>query len=377
MNQGVKGSEKGVRRSERTIVSSCTFVPSFPFTSFRFLSLLLIFIFHFSFFTCTQAQIAGLNTLVGLDIANTARTAGLGMDYLAFYGDDLTVGIDNPSLLRSNMAGTGVLSLVPMFAGGSMGSLTYAHEFERIGTVAFDFHFVNYGRFQGYDEEDIYQGDFSAGDYALAVGWGMWIDSHYSVGVNFKPVLSQYEQYTAFAVAFDVAGSYVSDSRRMVATLMARNIGAQIATFDQTVEQLPFELSAELSYKLQNAPFRLYFAATELQRWNLRYDDPLHPTTTTDPFTGEVTREGWLSGTLDNLMRHTLFGVELSLGKTLSARMGYSYRQNAEMRGFDAISLSGFSFGIGLHTKKFDIGYSRRDYHMVQALNYLTLSYRF
>ena len=343
-------------------------------------SLFLIFHFSFpgfSFLLSANAQVAGLNTLTGFDLTSTSRTAGLGMDYLAFYGDDLTVGIDNPSLLRSTMAGTGVLSFVPMFEGSNMGSLTYAHEFKRIGTVAFGFHFVNYGRFHGYDEEDIYQGDFTAADYAFVVGWGMWLDSNFSVGANFKPVLSQYEQYTAFAVAFDVAGSYTSDSRAFVATLMARNVGAQIATFDQNVERLPFELSAEVSYKLKNAPFRLFFAATELQRWNLRYDDPLHPTTTTDPFTGEVTREGWLPGTLDNLMRHTLFGVELSIGKALSARMGYSYRQNAEMRGFDAINLSGFSFGVGLHTKKFDIGYSRRDYHMVQALNYFTFSYRF
>lgn len=335
--------------------------------------------FHFplSVSHSVKAQVAGLNTLAVFDLSSVGRTAGVGMDYLALFDDDLTVGIDNPSLLRSSMAGSGVLSFIPMFDGSNMGSLTYAHKFDRFGTVAFGFHFVNYGRFHGYDEEDVYQGDFGAGDYSLSLGWGLWIDSNFSLGVNFKPVLSQYEQYTAFALAIDLAGSYVSDNRRFAATLMGRNIGAQIVTFDQTVSYLPFELSAEVSYKLKNAPFRLFFAATELQRWNLRYDDPLHPTTTTDPFTGEVTKESWFVGTLDNLMRHTLFGVELNIGKAFFARVGYSYRQNAEMRGFDAFNLSGFSFGIGLHTRKFDFGYSRRDYHLAQALNYLTLSYRF
>lgn len=335
--------------------------------------------FHFplSVSHSVKAQVAGLNTLAVFDLSSVGRTAGVGMDYLALFDDDLTIGIDNPSLLRSSMAGSGVLSFIPMFDGSNMGSLTYAHEFDRFGTVAFGFHFVNYGRFHGYDEEDVYQGDFGAGDYSLSLGWGLWIDSNFSLGVNFKPVLSQYEQYTAFALAIDLAGSYVSDNRRFAATLMGRNIGAQIVTFDQTVSYLPFELSAEVSYKLKNAPFRLFFVATELQRWNLRYDDPLHPTTTTDPFTGEVTKESWLVGTLDNLMRHTLFGVELNIGKAFFARVGYSYRQNAEMRGFDAFNLSGFSFGIGLHTRKFDFSYSRRDYHLAQALNYLTLSYRF
>lgn len=320
---------------------------------------------------------AGLNTLTVFDLSSAGRTAGLGMDYLSLYDNDLTIGIDNPSLLHSGMSGVGVLSVVPMFEGSNMGSLTYAHPFGRMGTVALGFHFVNYGRFQGYDEEETYEGGFGAGDYSLTVGWGLWLDSNFSVGVNFKPVLSQYEQYTALAVVFDVAGSYVSDNRRLAATLMARNIGAQILTFDQTVERLPFELSAEVSYRLKNAPFRLFFAATELQRWDLRYEDPLYPTTQTDPFTGEVTEEGWLSGVVDNLMRHTLLGVELNLGKAFFARVGYSYRQNAEMRGFDAFNLSGFSFGVGLRTKRFEFSYSRRDYHLVQALNYLTLSYRF
>ena len=158
---------------------------------------------------------------------------------------------------------------------------------------------------------------------------------------------------------------------------MARSIGAQLATFDGTVEKLPFELSAEVSYKLKNAPFRVFFAATELQRWDLRYEDPLHPTSETDPFTGEVTRESWLAGAFDNLMRHTLFGIELNLGQSLFARVGYSYRQTAEVRGVDAFNLSGFSFGVGLRAKRFEFSYARRNYHLSQAPNYLTLSYRF
>lgn len=337
----------------------------------------IAFLFPFSTFHSLQAQVAGLNMLSGLDLSSTARTAGLGLDYLALYGDDLTVGIDNPSLLRSTMGGTGVLSVVPMFSGGAMGSLTYAHTFNRFGTVSFGFHFMDYGRFEEYDEEENHLGTFGAGDYSLCIGWGLWLDSNFSVGANFKPVLSQYESYTAVAVAVDVAGSYVSDSRAFAATLMARNIGAQVVTFDETVEELPFELSAEVSYKLRNAPFRLFFAATELQRWDLRYEDPLNPTTTTDPFTGEVQRESWLAGTFDNLMRHTVFGVELTLGANLFARLGYSYRQTAEMRGVDAFNLSGFSFGVGLRRGRFEFSYARRNYHLSQAPNYFTLSYHF
>ena len=343
----------------------------------RILSCAMIFGFHFSVFNEAVAQVAGLNTLSVLDIGSTARTAGVGMEYLSLYTEDLTVGIDNPSMLRASMNATGVMAYVALLDGSNMGSITYARCFGRVGTMAVGFHYFNYGRLHGYDEEDNFEGNFGAGDYSLTVSWGMWLDSNFSVGTNFKPVLSQYESYTALAAAFDVSGSFVSNDRAFAATLMGRNIGAQLKTFDGTSERLPFELSMALSYKLRNAPFRLFFAATELQHWNLRYEDPLHPTSVTDPFTATVSRESWLAGTFDNLMRHTLFGVELNLGRAFYARLGYNWRQRAEMRGVDAFNLSGFSFGIGIHTRRFEFGYARRNYHLVQASNYITLSCKF
>jgi len=335
----------------------------------------IIFCCGSSIFTTTQAQVAGLNTLTVLDMSSAGRTAGMGLDYLPLYDTDLSIAIDNPSMLRSEMAGTGMLSYVSLFGGGR-GLLSYGFDTKKLGTLVVGFHFNNYGRFTEYDEEENELGTFTASDYALTVGWGMWLDSNFSVGVNFKPVLSQYAGYTALAVAFDVAGSYTSDNRRFTATMMARNIGAQIVTFDESVESIPFELSAALSYKLVGAPFRFFLAATELQCWDLRYEDPLNPTVTVDPFTGDVQRQSWFSGTLDNLMRHTLIGLELNLSKALFARVGYSYRQNMEMRGVDAFNLSGFSFGVGLRTKRMEFSFAHRDYHLTQAPNYISISYR-
>lgn len=335
--------------------------------------------FHFSLsvFHSASAQIAGLNTLSLLDRGSSARTAGLGFDYLPLFGGDVATALDNPSLITADLHNQAALNYINMFRGTNMGSLAYARTLGKVGTFVFGFHFNSYGRFEEYDEEDNYLGDFYAADYALSVGWGMWIDSNFSIGANFKPVLSQYESYTALAVAFDLAGSYTSSDRRFASTLMARNIGAQIMTFDETVEKLPFELSASLSYKLKNAPFRIFFAATELQRWNLRYNDELNPTSHTDPFTGEVTEESWFKGTIDNLMRHTLFGIELNLGTAIFARVGYSYRQAVETVGADAFNMSGFSFGIGLKGKRYEFSYARSNYHLSQAPNYFTLSYKF
>ena len=52
--------------------------------------------FHFplSTFHSIQAQVAGLNALTVFDLSSVGRTAGLGMDYLALYDNDLTIGIE-------------------------------------------------------------------------------------------------------------------------------------------------------------------------------------------------------------------------------------------------------------------------------------------
>lgn len=320
---------------------------------------------------------AGLNTLTLLDMGRAGRTAGLGFDYLSLFGNDISVAIDNPSMITPEMNGTLVASLQTMSGLSTVGSISYGLNVGSLGTAVVGFHYCNYGSFEEYSEEEQHLGKFSVADYALNIGWGMWIDSNFSIGANFKPVLSQYEQYTAVALALDVCGSFVTDNRRFSATLMARNMGSQIVTFDQTVEKLPFELSAALSYKLARAPFRLFFAATELQHWNLRYDDPLNPTTQTDPFTGQVTTEKWYEGVFDNLMRHTLFGIEVNIGKSVYGRVGYNYRQAAEMKGADAFNLSGFSFGFGIRTKRFDFAFARRNFHLSQAPNFFTFAYRF
>lgn len=348
----------------------------------RLFTIAFICTFQSVFFTSASAQIAGMNTLSLLKMPSSARSAALGMNYLSVYSPiDLNVGIDNPSLINHEYDRRLTLNYVGLFSGSNFGSAAYGFDSHRFGTFLFGFHFNSYGRFEGYDEEEVEQGSFGASDIALSASWGLAVDSNFSIGASFKPILSQYESYTAFAFALNVAGSYVSESRRFAATIQARNIGAQIATFDKTTEKIPFDLTASLSYKAANAPFRIFFAMDNLTRWNLGYDDPLRPENVIDPYTGEPVTKPWYDGignVLDAVARHSALGVELDIKKLFFVRLGYRYRQTVEMAADDRtnINLSGFSYGFGLHTKKFDFSFARRNYHLGQAPNYLSLSFK-
>lgn len=322
-----------------------------------------------------RAQVAGLSTLSILDMPSSARTAGVGFDFMSVSDDDLMLSLSNPSLISEKISNQLAVSFVNMFSGSNFGSVAYSYNFEHLGAFTFGLQFGSYGLFDGYDEFEQTTWDFIAADYIFTVGWGRAINEYFSIGANFKPILSQYESYTAFAFAFDLAGTYMTANRLFCASVMARNVGAQIFTFDGTAEKLPFELAVSGSYKLADAPFRLLFSLNELQRWNLRYEDPLNPSAVTDAFTGETTQK--LSGfgrVCDNLGRHVNVGLEADIKDVVFLRLGYSYRQMVEMRAADALNMSGFSFGIGVKVKGFELCYARNNYHLAQAPNFISLT---
>lgn len=322
----------------------------------------------------TQAQITGMTAYSVLEMPSSARVAGLGFDYLSLYDGDVAITLGNPSLISPLVSGQLSVGFVNVFAGANFGSVAYSHDFKRLGAFTFGLQYDSYGQFQGYDEYEQGTGSFSAADYVASIGWGRAIDENVAIGVNFKPVLSHYETYTAFAFGIDLAVSYFSADRSFALTAMGRNIGAQVCTFDGLTERLPFEVSLTGSYKLKDAPFRLHFALNELQKWDLTYDDELNPTSSIDPFTGEAVSQSALATFADKAFRHLGVGLELSIRKTFFAVVGYNYRQMAEMQAAETFNLSGFSFGFGINVKGFSVCYSRNNYHLSQAPNFISVT---
>ena len=341
-----------------------------------------ILTFHILATPTASSQVAGLNTLSLLKMPSSARTAALGVNYLPLFAPyDLNVGLDNPSLISPQYNHRLALNYVGLFSGSNFGSVAYGLDTRRLGAFLFSFHFNSYGRFQGFDEEEVEQGTFGASDVALSVAWGMSVDSNFSIGASLRPVLSQYESYTAFAIALNVAGSYVSDDKRFAATIQGRNIGAQLATFDGTTEYLPLDISAALSYKVNKAPFRFFLELNNLTRWQLSYSDPLNSELGIDPYTGLPIEKPWYDGIskiLDQAMRHAAIGLEAEIKNVFFIRLGYRYRQTVEMSANSRtnINFSGFCYGFGLRTKKFEFSFARRNYHLGQAPNYLSLSFK-
>ena len=322
------------------------------------------------------AQIGGMQTYQFLNLTNSARIAGLGGDFLTIKDHDITLTLANPSLITPEMHNNLSLSFVNYFTGPNYGYIMYSRTFKNAGSFVGSFQFINYGKFTGADETGIITGEFSASEYALNIGWARQLGPLFSIGANGKLIYSSLESYHSFGIAVDVAGTYISKNELFTASLMARNIGAQIIPYRPgNREPLPFELQAGISPKLRHIPVRLSFLYEHIEKWDLSYEDPSDPANQKDPITGETKKQSGVGKFADNLMRHIVIGTEVTIAKVFAIRLGYNYGRRQELKLYNRAGLSGFSYGFGLRIKMFNFSYTRATYQAGSLNpNYITLT---
>jgi hypothetical protein len=216
--------------------------------------------------------------------------------------------------------------------------------------------YINYGSFTETDASGTITGSFSAAEYALSFIYSHQIDSLLSIGVNFKPVLSQLEKYTSLGFAFDIGASWHNSTNLFSAGMVIKNAGYQVTTYaGEPREKLPFEIQAGISQSLAHAPFRFSLTLRHLEKFDLtyQYQDPVS--------TGENMAS---SGFLENSMRHVILGVELIPHKSFYLSAGYNYQRRKELEIDSKASAVGFSWGFGINTSFLNIEFGRATYHL-------------
>lgn len=321
------------------------------------------------------AQIGGDNTYEFLNLPNSARVASLGGNFLAIYDHDITLAVNNPSLISPEMNNSIGLSFIDYFSDINYGFAAYSRTFEKAGSFAATMQFINYGRFTKADASGIQQGEFTASELALNIGWGRRLHPNFTIGSDIKLIYSGFDEYTSYGLAVDVAGSYIIEESDFTVSLIARNIGYQLKAYSgSNNEPLPFEMQLGLSKGLKHLPFRFSVLLNHLERWDLRYTDPVTEQESIDPITGTKSEKSWIEKAADEAMRHVVIGGELNITDFLSFRMGYNYQRRQEMKIENKASTVGISWGIGLRISKFHFSYSRSRYHLTGSPNFITIT---
>ena len=322
------------------------------------------------------AQTGGQTTWSFLDLDFNARGTALGGDYIALKDGDLDLAVANPASINEKMDQNLSLNHFIYPAGINYGQLAFARNFEDIGTFTSHLRYVSYGRFTRTDATGQELGTFTAGDYALGVGYGYELNKYFSIGGNLNAVFSHYESYNSFGMGVDAAVMFHDDRSNISATLLARNIGYQFKGFtEKNHEPLPLEVLAGISYKFHHAPFRLSITAKDLTTLDLTYNDP-----TLVPTIDQLTQDTIpvpKASFAQKLAYHTNFAVEILPTDNFFIRMGFNFQRRNSLGIVDRMGAGGFSFGLGLKIKKFSFDYGISIYSAAGVSNVFGITTNF
>lgn len=328
------------------------------------------------------AQVGGNSVYEFMNMPASSRITATGGNLITVYDNDLSLAYHNPALLNPSMHNRVVASTNINFAGVKHGYFGYARDYENLATFQAGLQFVSYGKFDGNDERGISTGEFSAGEFLLNVGAGKAINENYSFGGNVKLIYSQLESYTSIGGALDMAAAYSDSSRSFTTTLLIKNIGFQFTPYhDNMREPLPLDIQIGFSKRLKYIPFRISVVYHNLQKWDIRYDDPnirdednIFQTDTSGSDDAGNNRSEAVGNFFDNFARHLVIGGELYIKKVFRLSFGYNHQRRAELRPTVKKGLAGLSFGFGINIKQFSFDFARARYHGRAATNQITVS---
>lgn len=315
-------------------------------------------------------QIGGLRAFEFLETPNHARVAGLGTVNVSSNAGDVNMIWQNPALLNSEMDGQVSFSINPYFADVYNSQITYAQKFENLGIFSFGVSYFHYGQFEGFDNTGGKTEDFNASDYAIQVSHSRE-DGVFRYGASLKFVANQISGFNQSAILTDLGGAFVHPDEELSLGLVIKNLGFFTSQFVDEERNLPFDVQLGGTYKPEFMPFRFSLTLNRLYQYDLSYfDESLLSDDDSVVFT-DVNNNP--PSTFDKIFQHVTIGTEIILGKNVNLRAGYNHLIRQSLRAEQVGGAGGFTFGIYVQTKRFNMAYSNAIYQAGGLAHFITL----
>lgn len=309
--------------------------------------------------TVSFGQIGGRYTYQFLNLTTSPRQAALGGKTITIYDEDVNQVMFNPATLNADMDNHLAMNYGSYYGEASYGTASYAYTYDRhLQTFYAGVSYINYGTFEGYDENGQATSDFTGSEGALSLGYAYNIPySDFHLGVNAKLITSTLESYNSVGGAVDLGVLYIDEVNDINTALVVRNLGTQFTTYSEIKENLPLEIILGVSQELEHVPLRWHLSLENLQQWNISFSNPVRGETTIDGSTSEEK-----VSFVNNALRHVVVGVELFPKKAFNIRLGYNFRRGEELRIEEQRNFSGVSLGFGLKINRLKFNYSYSKY---------------
>lgn len=323
----------------------------------------------------TYGQIGGKHVYQFLNLVTSPRQAALGGKTITIFDADVNQAHFNPATINPEMDNHLALNYGSYYGDVTYGTGSYAYTYDRhTQTIQAGVNYINYGKFEGRDENGVETADFSGSEISLSVGYSYNVPrTDFYIGASAKLISSTLESYNSFGGAIDIGALFIDTRNDVNWALVVRNIGTQFTSYADLHESLPMEILVGVSQEVENVPVRWHLTLENLQQWNIAFSNPARAEGNID---GGSTPEK--VGFFNNALRHVVLGAELFPTKGFNIRVGYNFRRAEELRLVEQRNFSGISAGFGLkiHKLKFDYSYSRYTLAANTSLFGLTINFQ-
>ncbi len=320
-------------------------------------SLFFIVIIFYSY--SNVAQIGGKNTYEFLNLISSPRQAALGGKVLTNVDWDSSQFLHNPAAINTEMDGQIALNFVNYFADINYGSFAYTTSIgEKKQLFSAGVTYIDYGSFDGFDENGLAIGEFTGNEFALTIGYMYAVkNSDLKIGTNIKFISSKLENYSSLGGAIDLSLLYNFKKSNSQLTIVASNIGTQFTTYENTREKIPFHLDLAFGKKLEKLPLKWHIIFENLQQWNLSFSNP---TRAQIDLNGNSTPEE--ISFANKFIQHIVLGGELFHDKAINIRFGYNFRRGNELKIENNRVFAGLTAGFGIKLNRFRVNYAYQKY---------------
>lgn len=172
--------------------------------------IILRFFFLFTF-TLSFSQIGGKYTYQFLNLVTSPRQASLGGKTITIYDDDVNQVNFNPATVNVEMDNHLALNYGSYFKEVTYGTASHAYTYDRhLQTFQAGVNYVNYGKFEGYDENGQFTSEFTGSEIALSLGYAYNAPrTTIHIGANAKLISSTLESYSSLGGAIDVGAIFI------------------------------------------------------------------------------------------------------------------------------------------------------------------------
>jgi opacity protein-like surface antigen len=280
----------------------------------------------------------------------SAHGAALGGNNISLVEDDESMIFHNPSLLSNVSDKTILINYMNYMAGVNTASAAFNKVIKERASVAFSGQYINYGSMKEMNADNIQNGEFSAKDISIAGYFSYLLTDRITGGVAAKFITSYIAEYNSLALGVDLGLNYYHHESELSISLVAKNLGGQVKSYDDNFERMPMDLQVGISKRLVHTPLRFSATLTDLTHWNYKF------------------------------IQHLSAGAELILSPQIWIGAGYNFRRAKEMSIENSdheksSNWAGFSLGAGLSLNNFKLNFAYGKYHVSSSSILINIAY--